>query len=1109
MNLIRTSLDRPVAVIAGVLMIVMFGYVALQQIPIQLTPDVRKPNLTVTTRWPGAAPAEVEREILNRQEEVLKGVEGVERVVSSAETGRSRITLEFQIGQNMDRAILLVANRLDRVNGYPDEAQRPQIQTRGSEDNPIAWFVITRRDGNDRPIHTYGDFIEDFVIERMERLEGVSGTNFYGGSAKELRIVVQPEKMAQYGLTIPTVLSALQRANIALSAGEVNEGKRRYVVRFEGELTAVEAARRVLLRTVEDRASGRVARVTLGDIADVRFGYKDPTASIRGSGRPALVFNVLRDTGANVIEVMRRVRARVADLNKTVLMPAGLVAEQVYDETDYIHSAIDLVTQNIWVGGLLAALILLLFLRSPRATLVISLAIPVSVIGSFVAMAALGRSINVISLAGIAFAVGMVVDAAIVVLENIYRLKEQGKPVRQAAFEGASQVWGAVLVSALTTVMVFIPILVLELEVGQLFRDIAVAISVSVILSLLVAITLIPALANWLLPGRRGPRASRGRRRLSAEGSADETGQASDPAPFRLPLPGIDHLARLFAWLILKFTALVVSYRILAILVAATVTGGAAFATWKLLPKLEYLPTGNRNLVIALSLPPPGYNLDTVTGIARSVEADLKSFLASGEGVVRGKKIEPPSLPERVMATVGLGGDGEAARGPPQISRFFFVARNSLTIVGAAAVDPTRAGELIPIIQKALRKEPGTFGRTFQPSLFGRGIGGGRVINFDVSGPDLGRNLQVALQAFIIINRFLPRSEGTQIRPRPGLSLGAPEVKVIPDRTRLDEAGVNARELATTIDAFNDGLRVAEVTIGGRRTDLMLTGPKRGIRTTQGIESIPVVTPSGKIVPVRSLARVEVTSGATEIRHTERARTVTLEISPTKAIALEAAMDILRQQVIPALEKQGLPEGVKINLSGEADQLTRTWNAMVWQLLMAVVIVYLVMAILFESFLYPFIIIFSVPLATAGGILGLALLNEYVRQPLDMLTLLGFVILIGTVVNNAILLVDGTLRLARDHGMDPQSAILVATRHRMRPIFMSTTTSVIGMAPLVVFPGAGSELYRGLGSVVLGGLTLSAVLTLLIIPALMALVVRTFRPRVSAPDAAPAPAPAE
>ena len=1100
MNPIRTALDRPVAVVAGVLMIVMFGFVALQQIPIQLTPDVRKPNLSITTRWPGAAPAEVEREILNRQEEVLKGVEGVERVVSSAGTGRSRITLEFKIGQNMDRAILLVANRLDRVTGYPEEAQRPQIQTRGSEDNPIAWFIVTRHKDNNRPVHTYGDFIEDFVVERMERLEGVSGTNFYGGSAKELRIVVQPAKMAKYGLTIPAIVGALQRANIALSAGEVNEGKRRYVVRFEGELTAASAARSVLIRTIEDKTTGRVARVTLGDIADIRFGYKDPTASIRANGEPALVFNILRDTGANVIEVMGRVRTKVAELNRTVLNPAGLHADQVYDETDYIHSAIELVTQNIWVGGLLAALILLLFLRSPRATLVISLAIPVSVIGSFVAMAALGRSINVISLAGIAFAVGMVVDAAIVVLENIYRLREQGKPIRQAAFEGASQVWGAILVSALTTVMVFIPILVLELEVGQLFRDIAVAISVSVILSLLVAVTLIPALANWLLRGKKPS----GR----PAPAAGETAQEAEPAPFRLPLPGIDHLARLFAWLILKFTALVVSYRILAIFVAATVCGGAAFATWKLLPKLEYLPTGNRNLVIALSLPPPGYNLDTVTDIARTVEAELRPYLAPEGSVVQHRVSGVAALAERFGVWLGLSEKSGAAEGPPQISRFFFVARNTLTVVGAAAADPNRAGDLIPIIQRTLRKEPGTFGRTFQPSLFGRGIGGGRVINFDISGPDLERNLEVAQQAFFLVNRFLPRSGGTQVRPRPGLSLGAPEVKVIPKRTRLDEAGVHARDLAATIDAFNDGLRVAQVTVGGRRTDLMLAGPQRGIRTTQGIESIPVVTPSGKIVPVRSLAQVEVTSGATEIRHSERTRTVTLEVSPSKAIALEAAMEVLRQKVIPALEKQGLPEGVKISLSGEADQLTRTWNAMVWQLLMAIVIVYLVMAVLFESFLYPLIIVFSVPLATAGGILGLALLNEYVRQPLDMLTLLGFVILIGTVVNNAILLVDGTLRLARDRGMDPRSAILVATRHRMRPIFMSTTTSVIGMAPLVLFPGAGSELYRGLGSVVLGGLALSAVLTLLIIPSLMALVVGTFRPRVSAP--APAvPAPAE
>lgn len=1072
-------------------MVILFGFVALQQIPIQLAPDVRKPTLTVETLWPGAAPAEVEREVVTRQEDALKGIEGVESIEGRAETGRSQVTLEFRVGQNMDRAILLVSNRLDQVSGYPDEVKRPQIKTRGTEDNAIAYLTVTKLATNKskRPIYTYGDFIEDQVVERIERIPGVGGTNFFGGSNRELRVVVEPAAMARYGLTVPNVVSALQRANVALSAGEVNEGKRRYVVRFSGDLTAVRAVRNVLVRTVEDKSNGRIARVRIADIAKVTFGYKEPVASLRASGHPAMVVAIMRETGANVMTVMKEVRARVAELNRDVLKPAGLVMTQVYDETDYIRSAIELVTQNIWVGGLFAATILLLFLRSWRATLVVSLAIPVSVIGSFVAMAALGRSVNVISLAGIAFAVGMVVDAAIVVLENIYRHKEMGKPIYQAAYDGARQVWGAVLVSALTTVMVFIPILTMDLEVGQLFRDIAVAISVSVLLSLVVAITLIPALANWLL-GDRKPR----------------DGKPAKP-PRRLRLPGIDHLARLFRAVILGFTRVVVKSRVVAVMIVAIVCGGAAFVTWQLLPKLEYLPTGNRNLVIALSLPPPGYNLETVTDIARRVEADLRRYLA--DPAKPKQKVERGFFDD-VLITLGLK-DDETTKGPVEISRYFFVARNALTIVAAAATDPTRAAELVPIIQAAVGAEPGTFARVFQPSLFGRSVGGGRVINFDVSGPDLNENLEVAQRAFQLIRQYMPPQEGTQIRPRPGLTLGAPELKILPNRVRLDEAGVSARDLAITIDAFNDGMRVAEVNIGDRRIDLTLMGPQSGIKRTQGIENIPVVTPSGKILPVRSLAKVDVTRGAIEIRHLERLRTVTLQVAPSKALPLESAMDILRDQVIPDLRKGGLPAGVKLTLSGEADQLTKTWNAMVWQLIFAIVIVYLVMAVLFESFLYPFIIIFSVPLATAGGILGLALLNTWANQPLDMLTLLGFVILIGTVVNNAILLVDQTLYHNRSEGMAVHDAILEATGNRLRPIFMSTLTSVFGMAPLVLFPGAGSELYRGLGSVVLGGLALSAVLTLLIIPPLLSLVVRDKAKEAlaPAPGLQPAPAPGE
>ena len=416
MNIIRLAIARPIAIIAAVLMILLFGLVALQTIPIQLIPDVRKPVLTITTDWIGAAPAEVEREVTNRQEEVLKGLEGLARMVSQSQDNRSEITLEFKVGHNMDRALLLVANSLDRVAGYPEETDEPSIRTASAEDQAIAWFIIQRMEGNNRPIHEFGDFIEDTIKDRLERVPGVARVNVFGGSERELRVTVDPQKMARYRLTVPDVVAALRGANTSISAGDLTEGKRRYIVRTDSELKTPERVRAVLLRSAEDRATGRLARVTLGDIGDVQFGYKDPVARIRTLGEPAMAVNAIRETGANVIETMAGVRLAVAELNESALPGARLTLEHVYDETVYIDSAIELVQQNIWLGGTLAVIVLMLFLRSFGATLIIAIAIPVSVVGSFVAMALLGRSINVVSLAGFAFAVGMVVDAAIVVL---------------------------------------------------------------------------------------------------------------------------------------------------------------------------------------------------------------------------------------------------------------------------------------------------------------------------------------------------------------------------------------------------------------------------------------------------------------------------------------------------------------------------------------------------------------------------------------------------------------------------------------------------------------------------------------------------------------------
>ena len=1049
MDFIRYAIERPIAVMALVAMAILFGVISLSRIPIQLAPDVRKPIVVIETNWPGAAPSEIEREIVNPQEEALRGLDGLEIMTSSSQTGVAEITLEFAIGTDMSQSLLLVSNRLDRVSSYPDEANEPSLNTSGADDSAIAWVLLTAREGNTRPMPTYGDFVEDIIKDRIERIEGVSAVNVFGGVTRELQIVVDPRRLSLYGLTVPQVVQTLRTENISISAGDVDEGKRRYVVRTEGNLNTEEAIRNVVLRS--DPTLGGTGRVRVGDVAEVAFAYKEPTARLRFKGESGLAFNIVREAGANVINVMEEIRLVLDQLSAGPVSDAGLIMEQVYDETIYIDGAISLVTQNIWIGGALAALILMLFLRSPRATLVVSLSIPVSIVATFVVMAITGRTLNVISLAGIAFAVGMIVDAAIVVLENIFRLREEGLNRREAARKGAQQVWGAILVSALTSVLVFVPILIMQLEAGQLFRDIAVAISVSVLLSLVVAVTVIPALASRLLkPG--------------------------DQKPVRLW--GIDHAARGFRDLVMAYVRLTVRSRAIGIMMVSIIAGGAAVASITFLPRLEYLPEGNRNLVFGVLIPPPGYNLETTETIAQRIE-----------GVAQ-------PLWEAAPAT-------QTEDGTATIENFFFVATPGNSFVGAAAVDEERAADLIPVLSGPIFAEPGTFGFMTQPSLFGRGVGGGRAIELNISGQDLDEILGVAGQAAGLVAGLLPRSEGHQFRPIPGLDLGAPEVRLIPDRLRLADAGLDSSGLAATVDAFNDGLRIAEITVGADRVDLVLKGDPTvsDAARTQDVGNYPVVTPDGQIVPVSALAQVVLTAGPTEIRHRDRLRTVTLEIRPADTLALEEAVELLESDVIDVLQERGIPDDIRLSVSGTADQLSQTWSAIQINLVVALIIVFLVMAILFESFILPLVILISVPVAAAGGVGGLALLNTYQTQPMDMLTLLGFVILVGIVVNNAILIVHQTLYNLREEGMEPITAIEEATRNRIRPIFMSTLTSVMGMLPLIVFPGAGSELYRGLGAVVVGGLSMSAFLTLLTVPPLLRLCLR--KPEVEEPMAEP------
>ena len=1041
MNLIESSIKYPVSVAVGVILVVLFGVIAFFRIPVQLTPEVREVEITVETLWPGASPQEVEREIVNEQEEQLKGIEGLVEMKSESLDSRGRVILRFRQGMDEDAALLRVSNRLNQVPEYPDEAKEPVIIPTGSEQDAIAWFIFRKTSGDPSGVFLERDFIEDNIKSRLERIPGVASVNVFGGQEREMQVIIDPNALAERNLTIQETARALHLENQNISAGDFDEGKRRYVVRTLGQYQNPRDIENVIIRREND------APVYIRDIGEVRLGYQDPFAVVRQKGDPAIAMNVVRDVGANILTVMKDVKEAVKKLNTDLLPNLDLSVEQVYDETDYIYSALDLVEQNIYVGGTLAIIVLLLFLRSLSSTFVIALAIPISFIGTFLMMFLFGRNINVISLAGLAFAVGMVVDNSIVSLENIYRHRQMGEDAYGAARRGASEVFGALVASTLTTIAVFLPVFFVKEEAGQLFKDIAVAVSCSVALSLIVSVTVIPSLSARVLAV---PKA------LAVV--------SDDRMPMKgffsiSNLLGLGSLGRMVANGFGGFFVWIYGRTILRICLVVIMTGAALAMAWLLMPKTEYLPQGNRNLLFGIILPPPGYNLQEMVGIGRSIEEDLAPYWNEGRS--------PP--------------DGAGIR------NFFFVASRSQAFMGAVSMEDERVRELLPAIYRALLKVPGIIPIVQQASLFER-VGEGRSIDIEITGPDLSRLIELGQSIFGQIIGLLP---GSQIRPIPSLDLGNPEIQVVPDREKTSSLSLSASELGMAVDAILDGIKASDYQHEGEEIDLTLLGRAQAIQKIQDLENILVQTPGGKRVTLGSVADIRLVSGPQQINHTERERSIIIRVIPPERMPLETALDMIEARTVKPLEESGqLGESYSMRLAGTADKLTVTRRALQWNFLLAVVITYLLMASLFESFFYPLVIMFSVPLAAAGGFLGLWVLNALITvQALDVLTMLGFILLVGVVVNNAILIVHQSLNFMRNERMAPREAIHEAVKNRVRPIFMSVSTSVFGMLPLVLFPGAGSEIYRGLGSVVVGGLVVSTLFTLLLVPTLFSLVV--------------------
>lgn len=1027
------GIRRPVTVLVGVILTVMFGVLALDRLPIQLTPDIAVPTLSVQTTWPGASPQEVESEILEPQEQALKSLTGLVRMESEARLERGSVTLELEVGTSIEESLVRVTNLLSQVPQYPEAARQPVISAADSAGPPLAVITVTRDDRQDAG--QYRTWLEERVQPRLERIEGVAQVLLIGGRDREVEVEFDQAALASRHLTISHVANVLRAQLTDRSAGDVTVGKRRFLVRTPLSPDAPEGLEEAVLAVGPDGAP-----VRLGDVGTAGFGLRKRDAWVFSDDTPSMVFLLFREAGSNVLEVTKEIRAEVEAVQVGLLEPRGMRIQVVSDQVGYIESALDLVRQNLVVGGGLAVLVLLLFLGSVRAAAVVSVAIPVCTLGTALGMNLLGRTVNVVSLAGMAFAVGMVVDNAIVVLENIDTWRKKEPDTRKAAWLATQEVWGAILASTLTTAVVFVPIIAWQDEVGEILRDIAVAISVAVILSLIVSVLVIPSFATVLLKAGPSSQLSLGPITAWAERGRD---RIADAVRFVVKSPlraGVVTLAALVA---------------------------SIGVSWWLLPPMEYLPTGNRAFVFGILVPPPGYSVDEVGAMGRQVQTEVAKHI------------------------------GAEVDGVPALDRAFFVGRTENAFMGAGVQDPERVPEVLAWYRRLLGQVPGVFAVATQASLFGRRLGGGRAIEVELSGAELGALVGAAGPTLGAVREAIP---GAQVRPIPSLDLGAPEYHVKPRRAQVARVGLTDAELALMVDVLVDGAFVGEYGRPGEpKVDVVLTarptgGADRGVADRAALAGAPVGTPSGEVVTLSTLADVEEALGPSVVRRIERRRAITLQVSPPEDLPLETAMNRLKNEVLPKLRQSGvIPPEVAVSLAGSAGNLESAQGRFAQVLLLAVIISFLLMAALFEDFLAPIAVMITVPLAAAGGIGGLYLVNRFLgAQPLDMLTAVGFIILIGVVVNNAILVVDGAVARIRE-GVGLEEAVADAVHGRVRPIFMSTLTSLAGLSPLVFFPGSGSELYRGVGAVVLGGLGLSTVLTLVVVPAIFSLVWRTKR----------------
>ncbi|TVP77441.1 MAG: efflux RND transporter permease subunit [Gemmatimonadales bacterium] len=1083
MKVVDLSVARPVAVSMAFIAVLVFGMVSYTRLPVDLLPDLSFPTITIETEYAGVGPREMENLITRPIEEAISVVPGVRQVTSRSRPNRSDITIQFRWGTDMDLASMDLRERLDLIN-LPGDAGRPTIARYDPASEPVIRFALISERGLDPTVEGDRDELirlrwlaEEQVRRSLEGIEGVAAVRVTGGLEEEILVEVDEGRLAQLGIPFSQVSSRLQSENINLAGGVLEEGDAQYVVRTVNEFVDLEE----MLQVVVGTAGGQ--SVLLGDVAEVRRGAAERQTVSLVNGREAVEVAILRESATNIVNLSRVVRERVDGLEAE--LPGAVSIVQVSDQAVFIERAVGDVRLAAILGGIFAMLVLLLFLRHLPTTLIIATAIPISVVATFILMFSRDISLNVMSLGGLALGVGMLVDSAIVVLESIAREREGGASAAEASKRGTDRVGRAVVASTLTTVAVFLPIIFVEGVAGQLFGDQAWTVSFALLSALVVSLTLIPMLAAR----GQGVRAGLGGGRPSGGGEDDGDFKGSDRIARGAGrvLRGARGAGRGLGWALTPVARVFDSgYRALeglyqptlkavlarpvpVVLVALLLVGGTAL----LVPRvgLSLVPELSQGELVVELEASPGTSLARMEAFARQAEERALAL----DGV------------REVFTNVGVrGGAGTLGR-TGELERHAATLLVRLDDVGGR--EDEVSGRLVDVLDDL----PGLQIRVDRPRFFSMSS----PIEVEVRGFELGLLQAVAGDVRRSLAQ-LPGITGVEEERRQG----TPEISIRFDRDLLAQQGLTVADAAEAVQSRVRGAPATEFTERDRDLTVLVRAREEQRTALEDLGNLRIETPSGS-VSLSSVANLGFQEGPAEIVRRGGSRVALVEAAP---VGTDLAGAI--ERIETAIRELPVPEDIVLAVAGQSRDLQESVRSMQLALLLAVFLVYLVMASQFESFRQPGVILLSIPLALPGAIGALWLAG----QTISVVALIGMVMLVGIVVNNAIVLVDYVNQLRRDEGYPLDEAVMTACRVRLRPIVMSTLTTVLGLLPLALIPGEGSELRVPLAVPVIGGLIFSTLLTLLVIPVLYrALEIRGERARLEAGDPvreSPGPSPA-